>query len=149
MASTHDGLQIPLPPNRVAQLVGLGVLAGGIALGVVKGASWWCPAAVVALIGLLVFANQLSGVTRIRVTFSKLLVEDERPVMGFLIGPSKRRIGWKEFQGAEVVGDHVVAKGGSTVLELAKGEPESDRRELVTKILAAAERFKAEGGEGD
>lgn len=147
MASTHDGLQTPLPPNRVSQLVGLLVLVGGIAIGVTKGASWWCPAIVVATIGALVFGNQLGGVTRIRVTFSKLLVENERPVMGFLIGPSKQRIAWGDFEGVEVAGGKVIAKGKPSPLELAAGQPQADLEELARKITAAAERFKTEGAE--
>ncbi|MEQ1507154.1 MAG: hypothetical protein ABMB14_33305, partial [Myxococcota bacterium] len=89
MGLTHDGLQTPLPPSRVSQLVGLAILAGGVALCV---ESWWCTGLSVAVIGALVVGNQLGGITRVRVTFSKLLVENERPVMGFLIGPSKKRI---------------------------------------------------------
>jgi hypothetical protein len=142
MALTHDGLQTPLPPNRVSQLVGLLLLGGGIALAVLK--AWWCPAIAVVVIGALVLGNQLGGVTRVRVTFSKLLVENERPVRGFLIGPSKDRIPWEEFEGVEVVGDKVVAKGKSATLELAQGQPEAERQELARKIRDAAERFKTE-----
>src|SRR5689334_13584229 len=118
MATTHDGLQTPLPPNRVSQAMGLVILVVGLGIGFAKGASWWCPAIVVAVIGALVFANQLGGVTRIRVTFSKLLVENERPVMGFLIGPSKLRIAWGDFTGVEVVGNKVVAHGKPADLDL-------------------------------
>ncbi|MEQ1571682.1 MAG: hypothetical protein ABMA64_38995 [Myxococcota bacterium] len=135
---------MPLPPNRVAQLIGLAILVGGTAVGVTQGASWWCPALILMTIGGLVFGNQLGGVTRIRVTFSKLLVENERPVMGFLIGPSKKRIGWEEFTGVEVVGDKVVARGKPVDLELAQGEPAADLQELATKIAAAAARYESE-----
>ncbi len=145
MALTHDGLQTPLPPSRMWQVVGLLLIAGGIGL-VVQG--WYCTAVGVLVFGLLTLGNQLSGVTRVRVTFSKLLVEDERPVMGFLIGPSKRRIPWSEYQGVEVTGGRVVAKGKSTTLELGQGSPEPELAELARKIQDAAERYEREGGEG-
>ncbi len=141
MPLTHDGLQTPLPPSRPWQLAGLLVLAAGIALGVYGS---WCTASAVLLIGVLMVANQLGGVTRVRVTFSKLLVENERPVMGFLIGPAKQRIPWEEFQGVEVQGDRVVAKGKSEELELGKGSPPAELAELSRRIQDAAERFKTE-----
>jgi hypothetical protein len=141
MAITHDGIQVPLPPSRVQQLVGLGMLVGAVALGA---AGWYCTASGVFVLGALVFGNQLGGVTRVRVTFSKLLVEDERPVMGFLIGPSKRRIAWEEFTGVEIVGDQVVAKGGKTTLELGKGQPAEELQSLAQKIKDGAERYQRE-----
>jgi hypothetical protein len=144
MALTHDGLQTPLPPNRLWQLVGLAVLVGGIAWCVVARGAWLCPAISTIAIGALMFANQLGGVTRVRVTFSKLLVENERPVMGFLIGPSKRRIPWEELQSVSSDGQKVVAKGTSDTLELGKGCPEPDLQELVRKIEDAAARFAVE-----
>jgi hypothetical protein len=115
---THDGLQVPLGPNRLWQLIGVAVLAGGVAWCFYARGAWLCPALTLIVLGLLVVGNQVRGVTRVRVTFSKLLVEDERPVMGFLIGPSKRRIPWEELQTVEIVGDKVVAKGKDTTLEL-------------------------------
>ena len=141
MPLTHDGLQTPLPPSRLWQLAGVLVLAGGVAWGVYGS---WCPASAVLFVGVLMVANQLGGVTRVRITFSKLLVENERPVMGFLIGPAKQRIPWEEFQGVEVKGDHVVAKGTSAELELGKGSPPAELAELSRRITDAAERFKIE-----
>jgi hypothetical protein len=141
MAITHDGIQVPLPPSRLQQLVGLGMLVGAVALGV---QGWYCTASGIFVFGALVFGNQLGGVTRVRVTFSKLLVEDERPVMGFLIGPSKRRIAWDEFTGVEVAGDQVVAKGKSTTLELGKGQPKDELEALAQKIKDGAERYERE-----
>jgi hypothetical protein len=142
-SNTHDGLQTPLPPNRVWQLIGLLTAAGGIGI-CTLGGGWWCAGLSVLTFGLLAFGNQLGGVTRVRVTFSKLLVEDERPVMGFLIGPSKRRIPWEEFEEVQVAGGQVVARGRSATLELGKGCPEPDLVELARKIDDAAKRFAAE-----
>ncbi|MEZ4240959.1 MAG: hypothetical protein R3F59_33340 [Myxococcota bacterium] len=143
MALTHDGLHRPLPPNRVAQLVGL-LLVGVAIAAFTQGGAWICAGLTGLVIGALVFANQLGGVSRTRVTFSKLLVEDERPVMGFLVGPSKRRIPWEEFEGVEVAGGKVVAKGKSTTLELGEGAAEPDLQELARKIRDAAERYEKE-----
>jgi hypothetical protein len=144
MGLTHDGLQTPLQPSRLWQAVGLLLVLGGVGL-IVQG--WYCTAIGVLVFGLLTVGNQLSGITRVRITFSKLLVEDERPVMGFLIGPSKRRIPWAEFQGVEVAGGKVVAKGKATTLELGDGCPEPELAELARKIQDAAERYAREGGE--
>lgn len=146
MALTHDGLQTPLPPNRAWQLGGLAALAGGVALCVqVGGAAGLCPGLSLALFGLLVLGDQLGGVTRVRVTHSKLLVEHERPVRGFLIGPIKDRIQWKEFQGVEVVGGQLVAKGSKNSIQVGQGQPEGDLQELARKIKDAADRFAKDG----
>lgn len=141
MAITHDGIQVPLPPSRVQQRAGLGLLAGAIALGAL---GWYCVGSSVFVVGALVFGNQLGGVTRVRVTFSKLLVEDERPVRGFLIGPSKRRIPWEEFTAVEVTGDKVIARGRTTTLELGHGQPAAELESLAQKIREGAERFERE-----
>lgn len=147
MALTHDGLQTPLAPNRMWQLIGLAVLAGGIAWCVVARGAWLCPAITIILVGLLMVGNQMGGVTRVRITFSKLLVEDERPVMGFLIGPSKRRIPWEELETVDVTGGQVVAKGKATTLELGAGSPDSDLQDLMRKIKDAAARYAIEAAD--
>jgi hypothetical protein len=144
MALTHDGLSEPLPPSRLWQLIGLLITAGGVAL---LWIGWYCTGVSVLLLGLLTFGNQLGGVTRVRVTFSKLLLEHERPVVGFLIGPVKQRIPWDEFQTVDVAGGKVVAKGRSTTLELGAGRPESELEELSRKIRDAAERWRTEAAE--
>ena len=141
MALTHDGLQTPLAPSRVWQLAAVIVLVAGVWLAV---NSSLCPAIAVLVVGALMLANQMGGVTRTRITFSKLLVEDERPVMGFLIGPSKRRIAWGDFESVEVRDGEVVAKGKGTTLELGKGSKPEDLEELARRIKDAAQRFKEE-----
>lgn len=144
MATTHDGLQTPLPPNRTWQLIGIAVLAGGVAACVFLRGAWLCPAITVIVVGLLMVGNQLSGITRVRITFSKLLVEDERPVMGFLVGPSKRRIPWDELQTVDVAGGRVVAVGKDTTLELGEGSSEPELQELARKIKDASARYAIE-----
>jgi hypothetical protein len=141
MATTHDGIQTPLPPSRVQQVGSLAVLVGAAAL---LWQGWYCTGSGVFVLAALVFGNQLGGVTRVRVTFSKLLIEDERPVMGFLIGPSKRRIPWEEFTGVEVVDGKVVARGKSNTLELGHGQPAEELAGLAQKIKEGAERYERE-----
>jgi hypothetical protein len=145
MGLTHDGLQTPLPPNRAWQLGGLLTLLAGIAWCVQYGVgAGLCVGLSVALVGALILGDQMGGVLRVRVTFSKLLVERERPVRGFLIGPAKDRIPWEEFQGVEIADGKVVARGKSTTLELGAGRSEAELKELARKIRSAAERFASE-----
>lgn len=142
MSLTHDGLQTRLAPSPVSILLGLLVTAGAIGM---FSQSWWCAGSGVLVFGLLMLLNQASGVTRVRVTFSKLLIEDERLVMGFLIGPSKRRIPWEEFERVEVSGGKIVAKGKKNDLTFGEGLKEDELKELSRKIEAAAQRFREEG----
>src|SRR5687767_6566869 len=130
MAITHDGLQEPLPPSRLWQLIGLLITAGGVAL---LWQAWYCTGLSVLVFGLLTLGNQLGGITRVRVTFSKLLVERERPVVGFLIGPVKQRIPWEELEAVDVAGGKVVARGRATTLELGQGHTDAELQELARK----------------
>lgn len=141
MAITHDGIQVTLPPSRAQQALGLAMVVGAVALGV---QGWYCTGSGLLVIGALIFGNQLGGVTRVRVTFSKLLVEDERPVRGFLIGPAKRRIPWEEYVGVEVLADRVVAKGKANELVLGEGRPKDELESLAQKIREGAERYQRE-----
>ena len=145
MAQTRDGIQTPYPPSPVGLGIGLLVVAAGIAALVVD-ASWWCAAVPALLVGALMVANQFGGVTRVRVTHSKLLVEDERLVMGFLVGPSKRRIAWTDYQSADVVDGEVVVKGQSNELRVGQGCPDDELQELVRRIGEAEQNFREEGG---
>ena len=147
MATTHDGLQTPLAPSYPWQLIGLAVIAGGIAGCVTASGAWLCPAITAIVVGLLMVGNQFGGVTRVRITFSKLLVEDERPVMGFLIGPSKRRIPWDELQSVDVTGGQVVAVGKDTTLQLGKGSTDPELEELARKIRDASARYAIEAAD--
>lgn len=126
------------------QLVGLAVTAAGVALCVQGGAAGWCSGLTVATLGVLTFANQFASVTRVRVTSSKLLVEDERLVMGFLIGPSKRRIPWQEFEDVTVAGGKLTAKGKSAVLEVGSGCTEAELNELSRMIRDKVQAYRDE-----
>lgn len=144
MAQTRDGIQTPYPPSPVGLGLGLAVTVGAIAA-LVMAFSYWCVAVPALVIGGLMVANQFGGVTRVRVTHSKLLVEDERLVMGFLVGPAKRRVAWGDYAGAEVVDGEVVVKdraGGA--LHVGKGSADSDLTELVRRIDEAEQNWRDE-----
>lgn len=145
MAQTRDGIQTPYPPNPVGLGLGALVTAAGVGALVVDG-SYWCVAVPALIVGVLMIANQFGGVTRVRVTHSKLLVEDERLVMGFLVGPAKRRIAWSDYQGAEVVDGEVVVKGQSNELRVGKGVAQPELDELVRRIGDAEKNYREEGG---
>lgn len=145
MAQTRDGIKTPYPPSPVG--LGLGVLVTVAAIaGLVMRSDLWCAAVPVLLIGIGMVANQFGGVTRVRVTHSKLLVEDERLVMGFLVGPAKRRIAWDDYQGVDVVDGEVVVKGRTGELRVGKGCPQGELDELVRRIGEAEQNFREEGG---
>lgn len=135
---------MPLPPSPQGLGLGVLVLVGGIAAAFVGQLCISLPALIV---GALMVANQVNGTSRTRVTFSKLLIEDERLVMGFLVGPSKRRIQWPDLASVEVIDGEVVLKGkGGTELRTGKGSPPEDLEGLKSKIEEAARRYAEEGG---
>ncbi|MBX2799282.1 MAG: hypothetical protein KTR31_16525 [Myxococcales bacterium] len=143
MARTHDGIQTPLPPSPTGIGLGLAVLIGGIA------ASFFflCAGIPIVIVGLLMLVNQLNGKSRVRLTFSKLLVENERLVMGFLVGPAKQRVAWPDLKGVEVT-DGVVVVTSSTgdALRLGEGCPDDELQELKARIEESAQRYADEGG---
>jgi hypothetical protein len=141
---THDGVQAPLPPSIPSALMGVVVLGGGVAAGMFFS---WCVGAPLIPIGALMVLNQARGKHRVRLTFSKLLVEDERLVWGFLVGPAKRRIAWEDYAGAEVQGHELVVKdkqGGE--LRIGQGCPTPELEELKGRVEESATRFREEGG---
>lgn len=145
MPITHDGLQTPLPPSPQGLGIGLVVLAGGVAAAVF---GQLCIAVPVLLIGTLMVVNQVNGTSRTRVTFSKLLIEDERLVMGFLVGPSKRRIQWQDLASVDVVDGEVVIKGHTgSELRTGKGCTPEELEQLKGKIEEAARLYAEEAGE--
>ncbi len=147
MAQTRDGIQTPYPPSPVGLGLGVIIAGAGIAVLVTGAASTWCVALPAMVIGSLVVANQFGGVTRVRVTHSKLLVEDERLVVGFLVGPSKRRIAWSDYSSADIVDGEVVVKGKpGNELRVGKGVPSEELEELVRRIAEAEKNFREEGG---
>lgn len=145
MPITHDGLQMPLPPSTQGLGLGLLVLVGGIAASVFGQLCLGIPA---ILIGLLMVVNQVNGTSRTRVTFSKLLIEDERLVMGFLVGPSKRRIQWGDLSSVDVADGELVIRGhGGSELRTGKGCTQEELEQLKLKIEEAARRYAEESGD--
>ena len=146
MALTRDGIETPLPPSLQGLGIGIAVLIGGIV------ASFLIPGMIcfglpAILIGTLMVVNQANGVCRTRVTFSKLLIEEERLVMGFLVGPTKRRLGWPDLNSVSIEGDEVVVTGHSGAeLRTGKGCPDEELQELKSRIEKAAQQYAEEGG---
>lgn len=67
--------------------------------------------------------------------------------MGFLVGPSKRRIAWPDLDEVQIADGEVVCKGKSgTELRAGKGCPDEELEQLRTKIQDAARRYADEGG---
>ena len=144
MALTHDGIQTPLPPSPQGLGIGLLLVVGGFVTIIMGGACIGGPA---ILIGALMVVNQINGKSRTRVTFSKLLLEEERLVVGFLVGPSKRRITWPDLASVGVEGDEVVVKGHSGAeLRVGKGCTPEELDTLKGRIEDAARRYAEEGG---
>lgn len=144
MALTHDGIQMPLPPSPQGLGIGLAVLAGGIGLSFI---GQLCIGLPLLLVGILLVVDQVNGKSRTRVTFSKLLIEDERLVRGFLIGPSKRRMQWADLASVAIVEGEVVVKGKSGAeLRMGKGSTPEELEALKTKIEEAAALYAEEAG---
>lgn len=137
MAVVSDGIVLPLGPDPIRLPVALVLLAGNIAAALFVTPFLWA-----ALLVTIPFLwNQATGRRRFRVTVTKLLIEDERPVRGFLIGPVKQRFPYEQMKGAEVAGDAVkVVMADGTEHLFAKGRPEEELEALAKKI-----NFKLEG----
>ncbi len=147
MARTHDGIQTPLSPSVSSLALGALVLAGGVATMIFSPSAiaGGCAGAPITLIGLLMMINQISGKRRVRITHSKLLVEDERLVMGFLVGPSKDRVAWPDLQDVQVTDGVLVVKGkAGHELRVGEGCPAEELTEFKERIGKAVEAFRAE-----
>lgn len=143
MALTHDGIATPLSPNPVWLGIGGACLVGGLALAITQTTLLGGIAACV--LGLATAATQIGGTRRVRITWSKLLIEDERPVRTALIGPSKVRVPWPELAEVSVAEDHILVKrtDGGTVT-IGQGCPKTELENLARRIIEAGDRFKSE-----
>lgn len=136
MQMTSDGYLEPLPFDPVPLGIGAAIVAAGAAVGWV-----WHPVGAIPLVLLgLLWGGNAWGHRRVRVTRSKLLIEEDPLVRGFLIGPRRSRVQWEETESVEVAGDCVklVAKGGR-VVELAKGAALEDLEKLLQRIRISME----------
>ena len=144
MATTRDGLKLPYPPDATWLAIGAVLLLGGIAVaasGVLPGPGGIIAGLLGAILGVLVLINQ-KGVKRIRATSSKLLVENERLVRGFLIGPRKERIAWGDVTGLSIEGDALKVDTASGAQLIAKGASAADLAYLKDKVESAIERHR-------
>ncbi|MCB9676052.1 MAG: hypothetical protein H6737_13095 [Alphaproteobacteria bacterium] len=134
---TADGYIEPMKPRM-----------GGIAIGAVLAlasfpAGWfvsWCLAAPLLVVGLGMMANE-RGQRRYRVTRTKLLIEDEPMIRGFVIGPIRNRIPWDEVEKVEREGQalKLVRKAGGEPLLLGQGGSDQELEKLLNRIDVALE----------
>lgn len=131
MDFTPDGYTEPMNPRPAGLGLSAIVLLGGVGALV---AGSWCLGSALAVFGLLGILNE-TGTRRIRVTRSKLLIEEESRVRGLLIGPRRHRVTWEETESVELVGDHVALKSrDGQVLELGRGGPAVELSKLKNRI---------------
>lgn len=143
MQMTPDGYLVPLPLNPAPLGIGAVIVVAGVGA---CATGWWIVG--VPLIGLgVLWAMNARATRRVRVTRSKLLMEDDPLVRGFLIGPHRNRVAWDETASVELAGDHVklVAKDGR-VVELARGASAKDLENLLQRIRISMELYAEDGG---
>jgi len=144
MATTRDGLKLPYPPDAQWLAIGAVLLIGGVGVmisGVLPGPGGIVAGILGVLMGVLVLINQ-KGVKRIRATSSKLLVENERLVRGFLIGPRKERIAWGDVTGLSIEGAALKVDTAKGAQLIAQGASEADLAYLKDKVESAIERHR-------
>lgn len=145
MQMTPDGYLVPLPINPAPLGIGAVITLAGIGA---SATGWWILG--VPLIGLgILWALNARATRRVRVTRSKLLMEDDPLVRGFLIGPHRNRVAWDETASVELAGDHVklTTKDGR-VVELARGASTKDLENLLQRIRISMELFAEDASEG-
>jgi hypothetical protein len=144
MATTRDGLRLPYPPDPKWLGIGAVMILGGVGVmvsGVLPGPPGIGAGLAGVMLGLLVLINQ-RGVKRIRATNSKLLVENERLIRGFLIGPRKERISWGDITGLTIEGDALRVDTAAGPQHVARGASPEDLAFLKQKIEFALDRFR-------
>lgn len=144
MATTRDGLKLPYPPDVPWLVIGGLLLVGGLVaavIGLIPGPAGVASGAGGSLLGVLVLINQ-KGSKRIRATHSKLLVENERLIRGFLIGPRKERVAWSDITGVSVDGDSLKVDTASGSQRFAEGASAEDLSHLKQKVDAALARHQ-------
>lgn len=131
MDFTPDGYTEPMSPRPAGLAAGALLLMAGIGAVI---AGWYCTGIGIVVAGGLTALNE-TGTKRIRVTRSKLLIEEESRVRGLLIGPRRHRVTWEETTGVDLAGDHVkLTSQDGQVLELGKGGPAVELSKLKNRI---------------
>ncbi len=128
---TADGYIEPMQPRASGLAIGAVVALAGFPV------SWFLTACLgmpLVVVGLLMMLNE-RGQRRFRVTRTKLLIEDEPMIRGFIIGPIRNRIPWEDVQSVEQEGNGVklVTKDG-TVHQLAEGGNEQEIERFLGRI---------------
>lgn len=131
MQFTPDGYTKPLAPRPSRLAVGGVLFVVGIALGYLLSL---CAGVVVSVVGILVLLNE-GGQQRIRVTRSKLLMEDEYRIWGLLIGPVRSRVRFENLKDVRIEGASIVLErnDGSTET-IADGAPADRLHQLKNRI---------------
>ena len=131
MQFTPDGYTKPLAPRPSRLAVGGILFVVGIALGYLVS---FCLGSAVAVLGILVLLNE-GGQQRIRVTRSKLLMEDEFRIWGLLIGPVRSRVRYENLADVRIEGQSIVLErnDGSTET-IAEGAPDDRLHQLKGRI---------------
>jgi hypothetical protein len=120
-----------MKPRPAGLAIGLVVAVVGLPV------TWFVSACLglpLTVVGVLMMANE-RGQRRFRVTRTKLLIEDEPLIRGFVIGPIRNRIPWEDVQSVEQEGSGVnlVTKDG-TVHRLAEGGTEQELERFLGRL---------------
>ncbi len=131
MDFTPDGYTEPMSPRPLG--LAIGAVIALIGLGAVF-QGYLCLGSGLVLLGGLTMLNE-TGTRRIRVTRSKLLIEDESRVRGILIGPRRTRFAWPDTTEVTLEADCVkLHTRDGQVLELGKGGPPHELQKLKNRI---------------
>ncbi len=144
MATTRDGLKLPYPPDAKWLGIGAVTILGGLGVmvsGVLPGPGGIAVGAAAIVLGILFLVNQ-KGIKRIRATSSKLLVENERLIRGFLIGPRKERIAWTDITGLSIEDGALRVDTAAGPQHIARGASAEDLAFLKQKVEFALERSR-------
>lgn len=139
MSIIHDGIACRLPPRPLRVVIGLAAIGGG---------AWSLAAYSITigvfaiLFGALVLLNEW-GVRKVKVIYSKLLVEDEHLLRMLLIGPARRRIAWSEVRGVHIDGGCLRLDTDGAPFITAQGASQEDLAALKKKIDEAWAAAKA------
>lgn len=133
---TTDGYMEPMKPRPLG--AALGIMVALVALPLAWFATW-CIGLPLFFIGALMVANE-KGQRRYRVTRTKLLIEDEPLIRGFVIGPIRNRIPWGEVSSVEHTGSSVkILTADGRELLLGEGGTEQELAKFFNRIELARE----------
>lgn len=138
MPRTRDGItcRLPLRPLAILLAIVLMLAAAGLVA-----AGYTCVGLSVLALAAAASLNEM-GSRRIRVIFSKLLVEDDRWLTAWLIGPRRSRVGWDEVRSLKIENGALVAETAGAPFVTAQGASPDDLQALLE--MAEAARIAAE-----